>query len=127
MHPSGDMDSVVNGTIRAAFEYSGQKCSACSRIYVPRSKWAEVKAGLLAVHSKLKLGSPLEADTFLSAVIDAKVSVSINIPHPDHELNRPYSRHDEQKARLGWQIYRKFARQYVNSNETSLLLHVPVT
>ena len=77
----------MNGTIRAAFEYSGQKCSACSRIYVPRSKWAEVKAGLLAVHSKLKLGSPLEADTFLSAVIDAKVSVAINIPYPDHEPN----------------------------------------
>ena len=81
MHPSGDMDSVVNGTIRAAFEYGGQKCSACSRIYVPRSKWAEVKTGLLAVHSKLKLGSPLEADTFLSAVIDEKVSVSINVTH----------------------------------------------
>ena len=43
--------------------------------------------------------------------------------------NRPYSRrgHDEQKARLGWQIYRKFARQYVNRDVTSLLLHVPVT
>ena len=43
-------------------------------------------------------------------------------------FNRPYSRrgHDEQKARLGWQIYRKFARQYVNRDITSLLLHVPV-
>ena len=48
----------------------------------------------------------------------------------DHGLvNRPYSRrgHDEQKARLGWQIYRKFARQYVNRDVTSLLIHVPVT
>ena len=44
-------------------------------------------------------------------------------------LNRPYSRrgHDGQKARLGWQIYRKFARQYVNRDITSLLLNVPVT
>ena len=44
-------------------------------------------------------------------------------------LNRPYSRrgHDEQKARLGWQIYRKFARQYVNRDVTYLLLNVPVT
>ena len=42
---------------------------------------------------------------------------------------RPYSRrgHDEQKARLGWQIYRKFARQYVNRDVTSLLLNDPVT
>ena len=42
--------------------------------------------------------------------------------------NRPYSRrgHDEQKARLVWQIYRKFARQYVNPDVTSLLLNVHV-
>ena len=43
--------------------------------------------------------------------------------------NRPYSRrgHDGQKERLGLQIYCKFARQYVNCDATSLLLHVPVT
>ena len=43
--------------------------------------------------------------------------------------NRPYSRrgHDGQKERLGLQIYRKFARQYVNCDATSLLLQVPVT
>ena len=35
-------DTVVNCTIRASYGYSGQKCSACSRIYVPESKWAEV-------------------------------------------------------------------------------------
>ena len=44
-------------------------------------------------------------------------------------VNTPYSRrgHDEQKATLGWQIYRKFARQYVNPDVTSLLLNVHVT
>ena len=43
--------------------------------------------------------------------------------------NRPYSRrgHDGQKERLGLQIYRKFARQFVNCDVTSLLLHFPVT
>ena len=46
-----------------------------------------------------------------------------------HHDNRPYSRrgHDGQKERLGLQIYRKFARQYVNCDVTSLLLRVPVT
>lgn len=39
VHPSGDKLSVVNQTIRSAFEYSGQKCSACSRLYVPASWW----------------------------------------------------------------------------------------
>lgn len=42
VHPSADVTSVVNGTIRSAFEYCGQKCSACSRAYIPESLWPEV-------------------------------------------------------------------------------------
>ena len=67
------MESVINGTIRSAFEYSGQKCSACSRMYVPESKWGTVKEGLVREMRNIKLGSPLEPDSFLSAVIDEKV------------------------------------------------------
>ena len=74
VHSSADMETVVNGTIRSAFEYGGQKCSACSRMYVPQSKWAEVKEGLLERHKAIKMGQPQEADSFLSAVIDDKVS-----------------------------------------------------
>lgn len=42
VHSSADVESVVNATIRSAFEYNGQKCSACSRMYVPESLWSEV-------------------------------------------------------------------------------------
>lgn len=42
VHPAADVTSVVNGTIRSAFEYGGQKCSACSRMYVPESLWPQV-------------------------------------------------------------------------------------
>ena len=51
------------------------------------------------------------------------------LDHVDELYNRPYSSrgHDGQKERLGLQIYRKFARPYVNCDVTSLLLHVPVT
>ena len=42
IHPSADVDSVVTSTIRSAFEYNGQKCSACSRMYVPKSLWLKV-------------------------------------------------------------------------------------
>lgn len=42
VHPSADVESVVNGTIKSAFEYNGQKCSACSRAYVPESLWSKV-------------------------------------------------------------------------------------
>lgn len=73
VHPSANLESVINGSLRSAFEYSGQKCSALSRMYVPESAWSTVKDGLLAGHKQLKLGSPLEADTFLSAVIDGAV------------------------------------------------------
>ncbi len=73
VHNSADVDSVVNGTVRSAFEYGGQKCSACSRMYVPQSKWPEIKEGLLNIQKQIKLGSPLEADSFFSAVIDDKV------------------------------------------------------
>ena len=60
-----------------------------------------------------------------SATHDLKNEVTIYVL----SANRPYSRrgHDGQKERLGLQIYRNFARQYVNCDATSLLLHVPVT
>lgn len=67
------MDAVVNGTIRSAFEYGGQKCSACSRLYIPQSKAKGIKERIAEELKKVKVGSPLEADTFLSAVIDDKV------------------------------------------------------
>ena len=42
VHPSADVDNVVFCSVRGAFEFSGQKCSATSRMYVPESKWPEV-------------------------------------------------------------------------------------
>ncbi|CAG2055129.1 unnamed protein product, partial [Timema podura] len=42
VHPSADVTSVVMATIRSAFEFCGQKCSACSRMYVPQSLWPQV-------------------------------------------------------------------------------------
>ena len=72
VHKSGDLESVVNGTIRSAFEYGGQKCSACSRMYIPQSMWSEVKDKMLNIHKKIKVGSPFDKDTFVSAVIDDK-------------------------------------------------------
>lgn len=72
MHPSGDVGSMVAGTIRSGFEYSGQKCSACSRCYIPESKWEAVKAGLLDIHAQVKLGRADQPETFVSAVIDDK-------------------------------------------------------
>ena len=72
LHPSCDLKSAVFATIRSAYEYSGQKCSACSRLYVPESKWEEFKEMFIELVKELKISSPLEFDTFTSAVIDEK-------------------------------------------------------
>ncbi|KAK9529680.1 hypothetical protein VZT92_013759 [Zoarces viviparus] len=73
VHKSAEVESVVKGTIRSAFEYGGQKCSACSRMYVPDSLWPQIRDQLLDIHRQLKVGDPVEDfSTFLSAVIDDK-------------------------------------------------------
>lgn len=56
VHHSADVDSVVSGTLRSAFEYGGQKCSACSRLYVPQSLWPQIKGRLLEEHGRIKVG-----------------------------------------------------------------------
>lgn len=77
VHESADIDNAVNGTIRAAFEYCGQKCSACGRMYVPDTLWPEIKEKLLEKHKDIKIGEPDEFSNFLSAVIDGKAFKSI--------------------------------------------------
>ncbi|KAG7260838.1 hypothetical protein CRUP_000600, partial [Coryphaenoides rupestris] len=73
VHTSADVHSVVTGTVRSAFEYGGQKCSACSRMYVPESLWPQIRDGLLDIHKDIKVGNPVEDfSTFFSAVIDDK-------------------------------------------------------
>ncbi|KPJ20323.1 Delta-1-pyrroline-5-carboxylate dehydrogenase, mitochondrial [Papilio machaon] len=72
VHPSADTRSVVTATIRSAFEYCGQKCSACSRMYIPRSLYEPIKQGLLEERSKLKVGNPNDFSIFTGAVIDNK-------------------------------------------------------
>lgn len=72
VHESADPRNVVNQTVRSAFEYQGQKCSACSRAYVPRSMWPEVRDGIVSALAGVKVGQPDEMDSFMCAVIDEK-------------------------------------------------------
>lgn len=69
IHPSAPVRSSVLQSIRAGFEYSGQKCSALSRLYVPESLWPAFSATLLEEVAKLKVGSPEEWDSFMGPVI----------------------------------------------------------
>ena len=69
-HPSADPRALVTALVRGAFEYQGQKCSAASRAYIPRSLWAEVGDALVAEVETIKMGTTLDFRNFMGAVID---------------------------------------------------------
>lgn len=71
-HPSADAEQLSVALLRGAFEYQGQKCSAASRAYIPKSLWPSVKKRLLADMKTLKMGSVEDFSNFINAVIDAK-------------------------------------------------------
>ena len=71
-HPSADPDVLRTALIRGAFEYSGQKCSAASRAYLPRSVWDRVRDDLVAETEALAVGDVRDFTNFTSAVIDQR-------------------------------------------------------
>ena len=81
-HPSADPDVLRVALIRGAFEFQGQKCSAASRAYVPRSVWARMGDGFLAEVEALRMGPTTDFSNFLGAVIDdrsfARLSTAID-------------------------------------------------
>ena len=72
-HPSADVDALVTALIRGAFEYQGQKCSAASRAYLPRSLWhGGLRDRLVATAEALTYGDVADFSNFGGAVIDAR-------------------------------------------------------
>lgn len=71
-HPSADAASLATAIVRGGFEYQGQKCSAASRVYVPRSLWPEVRDRAVAAAEAMKVGDVADFSTFLGAVIDQR-------------------------------------------------------
>ncbi len=70
VHNSGELPQAATAIIRAAFEYQGQKCSACSRVYAPASRWPELKAQLLDLLGQIRMGDVRDFRNFMNAVID---------------------------------------------------------
>jgi 1-pyrroline-5-carboxylate dehydrogenase len=71
-HPSADLDALAVACIRGAYEYQGQKCSAPSRLYAPRSMWPALKDRLVALTETIVVGDPTEPSTYVGAVINAR-------------------------------------------------------
>ncbi|KAK8924932.1 Delta-1-pyrroline-5-carboxylate dehydrogenase [Metarhizium anisopliae BRIP 53293] len=90
IHPSAEIDNAVKHTIRGAFEFQGQKCSATSRLYVPKSLWPEFKQKLAAEVGKISVGEPWNHANFCGPVIHAasfkKLSGAIDEAKADKEL-----------------------------------------
>ncbi|MHC4450945.1 MAG: L-glutamate gamma-semialdehyde dehydrogenase [Planctomycetota bacterium] len=70
-HPSAPVTELAVGLVRGAFEFQGQKCSAASRAYIPKSLWPSVRDEMGAMLSEIKMGDVRDFSNFLGAVIDA--------------------------------------------------------
>ncbi len=68
-HKSANSKQVSTAIVRGAFEFQGQKCSAASRAYVPKSLWSDVKAQIIEDVSSFKMGSPEDMGNYITAVI----------------------------------------------------------
>lgn len=68
-HPTANPAQVATGIIRGAFEFQGQKCSAASRVYLPKSLWPTIQSQLEADLKSITMGSPEDMSNFVTAVI----------------------------------------------------------
>ena len=78
VHESAPADEVAVALLRGAFEYQGQKCSAASRAYIPRSLWPAVRDRLVSDLASVKMGDVEDYQNFMGAVIDEGAFTSIS-------------------------------------------------
>ena len=76
-HESADIDGLATAMIRGAFEFQGQKCSAMSRAYIPKTIWERLKEKYLSELETVTVGSPRDFTNFMNAVIDKPAFDSI--------------------------------------------------
>jgi 1-pyrroline-5-carboxylate dehydrogenase len=90
IHSSADIENAAVQTVRGAFEYQGQKCSATSRAYVPQSVWPQFKERLVSETAALSVGPPMDSKNFIGPVIHApsfnKLSGVIDAAKDDKDL-----------------------------------------
>ncbi len=71
-HASADRAALATAVVRGGFEFQGQKCSAVSRVYVPRSIWPEVRDRIVAMIDDIRMGDIRDFRNFMGAVIDER-------------------------------------------------------
>jgi 1-pyrroline-5-carboxylate dehydrogenase len=86
-HPSADAQAVAVAIARGGFEYQGQKCSAASRVYIPRSLWSAVRDQTIAMMQDIRMGDVRDFRNFMGAVIDKKAHAKISEYLDDAKAN----------------------------------------
>ncbi len=86
-HASANVDALATNIVRGGYEFQGQKCSAASRVYVPKSLWPQLKERLADTISGIKYGDVRDPSNFMGAVIDnrafEKISGYVNLAKDD--------------------------------------------
>lgn len=88
VHPSSPTKEVAVAIVRGAFEYQGQKCSAGSRAYIPKSLWPEIKEQVGEMLKEIKMGDVQDFSNFINAVID-EASFDNIMGYIEHAKNAP--------------------------------------
>ena len=103
-HPSADPAAVAVAIVRGGFEYQGQKCSAASRVYIPKSLWNDVRDRVVAMVKEIKVGDPSDFRNFMGAVIDQKAFDRISGYLADAKQNAKIICGGGAKGETGWFI-----------------------
>ncbi|KAI5271264.1 pyrroline-5-carboxylate dehydrogenase [Aureobasidium subglaciale] len=94
IHSSADISNAVKHTVRASFEYSGQKCSACSRVYIPQSRAQGFLKQIKEEMAPVKVGPPEDYENFLGPVIHRasfdKITGIIDKSNDDSRLQKVF-------------------------------------
>jgi 1-pyrroline-5-carboxylate dehydrogenase len=104
VHASADPQEVAVGLLRGAFEYQGQKCSAASRAYLPKSRWPEIRDRMLGMLSEIKVGDVRDFRNFMGAVIDDKAFRKISEYVDDAKANATIVAGGNVNGEEGWFI-----------------------
>jgi 1-pyrroline-5-carboxylate dehydrogenase len=103
-HPSADAKALAVAMVRGAYEYQGQKCSAASRTYVPKSLWKDVLQYCQEMIADIKMGDVADFRNFMGAVIDKKAFASISEYLADANKNAKVLAGGTAHGETGWFI-----------------------
>jgi 1-pyrroline-5-carboxylate dehydrogenase len=104
VHASADVQAAAVALVRGAFEYQGQKCSAASRAYVPKSLWPDLRDRMVGMLKEIRMGDVRDFRNFMSAVIDQKAFDKISAYIDDAKKNATVVCGGTCKGDTGWFI-----------------------